>query len=156
MRVIVSLAVISLLLFACEPSTVANQPLGDKELRELAAPARANLKKLAAAAKKFCAKHEEPLERIGQLGEFDAGAANMTLSDLYDRDLGYTFSGLKRNAEGALIQGRFHATPRTDADAYYVSYNLKTDEFTYRTREQWNKGCGSEEDNTLSAPTVTE
>lgn len=124
-----------LALFGCSGgATNAPLKLETSLFKENAKVAEDNLKKMREASLKYYEKNKAAPEKVDDLAGFGAGPDELK-ADKYYSELGFTLFRLKFNEKGELIEGKFRATPRVDANAPIVMLDAKTSEFDYKPRD---------------------
>lgn len=124
---------LALLLACCtkpDPPARAN----DRQLRERAKDAEANLTRMREAALKYYARNKAAPEMLDDLTGYGGGPADIKPGEFYS-ELSYTFFRLKFDDKGQLADGKFRATPMQSADAPVVMLDARTAEFEYTPKD---------------------
>jgi hypothetical protein len=135
------LTILTLVVVGCGGG--ANAPASNTQanlFKENAKGAEDNLKKMRAASLKFYDKHKAAPEQMDDLAGFGAGPEDLK-QDAYYSELGFTFFRLKFDDKGALIEGKFRATPRAEAEAPIVMIDAKSGEFEYKSKDAPEKAA---------------
>lgn len=124
-----------LALAGCTGGSNAPAPQAEAGLfKENAKGAEDNLKKMREASLKYYEKHKAAPQQVDDLTGFGAGPEDLK-SDKYYSELGFTFFRLKFDDKGVLVEGKFRATPRLDAEAPIVMLDAKSGDFEYKAKD---------------------